>query len=59
MTKKKRADELMDKEVLRRLFPKEVRDEVKRVARESDKRADAKERKAREKAEKPKETDDS
>lgn len=51
MTKKKRADELSDQEVLRRLFPKEVRDEVKRVAKDADDKAEKREKKARKKAE--------
>ena len=51
MTKKKPASELRDRDVLKRLFPKEVRDEVKRVAKDADKRAAANERKARKKAE--------
>lgn len=36
MTKKKKPEELTDEAAIRRLFPKEVVREVKRVAKESD-----------------------
>ena len=39
MTKKKELDELTDGAALRKLFPKEVIGEVKRVAREAEKGA--------------------
>lgn len=36
MPKKKPARELTDEEALKRLFPKKVRDELKKVAHEND-----------------------
>ena len=42
MTKKKELDELTDAAALRKLFPKEVVEEVKRVAKEADKRGNGK-----------------
>ena len=59
MTKKKRAEQLTDKEALKRLFPKAIRDEVERVAAESDARAEAREKKAAEKAKSKEENADS
>ncbi len=40
MTKKKELDELTDKAAIRKLFPKEVVREAKRVAKESAERAE-------------------
>ncbi len=38
MTKKKKAEELTNKDIAKRLFPKEVRDKAKEVAHEKDKK---------------------
>jgi hypothetical protein len=38
MPRKKKAIELTDEEALKRLFPKPVRDELKRIAHEKDKK---------------------
>lgn len=38
MEKKKRAEELTNKDIAKRLFPKEVRDKAKEVAHEKDKK---------------------
>ena len=40
MPKRKKAKELTDDEALKRLFPKKVRDELKKVAHERDKPED-------------------
>ncbi len=39
MTKRKKLIELTDKAVIRKLFPREVVEEARRVARDSEKRA--------------------
>ncbi len=39
MTRKKELEELTDKAVIRRLFPKEVIGEAKRAAREAERKA--------------------
>ncbi len=38
MKKKKKAEELTNEEIARRLFPKKVRDKAKEVAHEKDKK---------------------
>ena len=38
MKKKKKAEELTNKDIAKRLFPKEVRDKAKEVAHEKDKK---------------------
>ena len=48
--RKKRPEEMTDEEVMKHLFPKKVRDKVARAVKESNDRADSREKSARKKA---------